>query len=83
MTDENSSNTETESELINEKRVTYDPKIRYRMIRVPLSPELRQRLPIPGGYAPAKGFLYAYVPHYSRDHRSVTLQLIEGHQSKV
>lgn len=64
-----------------EHRVAYDPKIYYATFRIPIPVEMRQRLPIPGGYQPAKGFLYAFVPQPPEEYRTITLVVVEGHRS--
>lgn len=66
---------------LDDYRITYDPRMRYMTFRYPTTPDMRARLPIPGGYDDVPSFIYAFLPLPPGDNRSIVINRIEGHRS--
>ncbi|KAL5529778.1 hypothetical protein ACEPAG_5765 [Sanghuangporus baumii] len=60
-------------------KIEYNTVHRYRKFRVSVPPELRLRLPIPGGYEKA-AWLYTYLPRPGRDRKLFMIERMEGHR---
>lgn len=69
------------SESIDEYYDTYDPKLLYLTLTVTLPAELRSNSPIPQKIHDGGGYIYAFVPVPSKDHRLILINKIEGHRS--
>ncbi|KAL5489740.1 hypothetical protein ACEPAI_4572 [Sanghuangporus weigelae] len=60
-------------------RIEYNTVHRYRKFRVSVPPELRLRLPIPGGYEKA-AWLHTYLPRPGCDRKLFMIERMEGHR---
>jgi hypothetical protein len=62
---------------IDELRITYDHKMRYSTFHFDITPELGERLPIPGGWANS-GSIYACFPDSRVDNKVVYSHRVDG-----
>lgn len=62
-------------------KIEYSTGIVAHKWRVPIPPEMRGRLPIPGGYDSC-GWIYSYLGVVGKEGKTTTITRIEGHRCK-
>ena len=68
---------------LDDLRDSYDPKLRYMVLKVTVPVDLKPKLPIPKELADEGGFLYVFTPRPSRDCRNLFINKVEGHQCTI
>lgn len=75
----------TKDEEINNKnilRLDYNTKQRYQNFRFFVPPDVRSRLPIPGGYEHGGPWLYTFMPKPGKEQKYFVVDRLDGHRSE-